>query len=74
MRIHEDILRYMSIRVDEHEEEPSIMMQNKNSRDERGRGQGYDRTDEATEEKDQNATDTSDAVATANSPEEETKE
>lgn len=38
MRIHEDVLRYLSIRVDEHEEGPSIMMQNKNSRDERDRG------------------------------------
>ena len=35
MRLNEDVLRYMSIRVDEHEEGPSIMMQNKSSRDER---------------------------------------
>ena len=38
MRIHEDVLRYLSIRVDEHEEGPSIMMQNKTTRDERDRG------------------------------------
>ena len=37
MRIHEDVLRYMSIRVDEHEEEPSVMMQSKSSRDDRDR-------------------------------------
>jgi small subunit ribosomal protein S6 len=47
MRLHEDVLRYMSIRVDEHEEEPSVMMQSKSSRDDRdrdrGRGQDDDR-------------------------------
>ena len=35
MRLNEDVIRYMSIRVDEHEEGPSVMMQNKSSRDER---------------------------------------
>ena len=35
MRLNEDVIRYMSIRVDEHEEDPSVMMQNKSSRDER---------------------------------------
>lgn len=49
MRLHEDVLRYMSIRVDEHEEEPSVMMQSKSSRDDRdrdrdrGRGRDDDR-------------------------------
>ena len=33
MRLNEDVLRYMSIRVDEHEEGPSVMMQNKSNRD-----------------------------------------
>ena len=33
-RINEDILRYMTIRVDEHEEGPSVMMR-KNDRDSR---------------------------------------
>jgi len=42
MRLHEDVLRYMSIRVDEHEEEPSVMMQSKSSRDDRDRGRGQD--------------------------------
>ena len=41
MRIHEDILRYMSIRVDEHEEGPSSMMQSKSSRDDRDRDQPH---------------------------------
>ena len=42
MRLNEDVLRYMSIRVDEHEEGPSIMMQNKSNRDDRGRGRDDD--------------------------------
>ena len=45
MRIHEDILRFMTIRVEEHEEGPSAMMK-KGDRDDRrggrdgGRGEG----------------------------------
>jgi len=35
MRLHEDILRYMTIRVEEHEDGPSAMMK-KNDRDDRG--------------------------------------
>ena len=38
MRLSEDVLRYISIRVDEHEEGPSVMMQNRGSRDDRERG------------------------------------
>lgn len=37
MLLNEDILRFMTIRVDELEEEPSIMMRNKGSRDDRPR-------------------------------------
>lgn len=37
MRLNEDVLRLMTIRVDELDTEPSIMMKNKNSRDERSR-------------------------------------
>ncbi|QIQ85882.1 30S ribosomal protein S6 [Erythrobacter sp.] len=36
-RINEDIIRYMTIRVDEHEEGPSVMMR-KNERDRKRRG------------------------------------
>ena len=43
MRLHEDVLRYMSIRVEEHEEEPSVMMQSKSNRDDRGRGHNEER-------------------------------
>ena len=31
-RIHEDILRYLSLRVDKHEEMPSVMMQGRKER------------------------------------------
>ena len=41
MRINEDVLRYMSIRVDEHEEGPSAMMQSRGGdRGERGGERG----------------------------------
>ncbi len=39
MRINEDILRYMTLRVDEHETEPSAIVRNKGSED-RPRGRG----------------------------------
>ena len=42
MRLSEDVLRYMTIRVDELEEGPSAMMRNKDSRDE-GRRDDRDR-------------------------------
>lgn len=37
MRIHEDVMRILTIKVDEHEEGPSVVVQAKNSRDERRR-------------------------------------
>lgn len=37
MRINEDILRYMTVSVEAHEEGPSVMLQ-KRDRDDRGRG------------------------------------
>ncbi len=45
MRINEDVLRYMTVRVDELDENPSIMMTARNSRDsrDRDRGRGRDR-------------------------------
>jgi small subunit ribosomal protein S6 len=42
MLINEDILRFMTIRVDELEAEPSIMMRNKGARDDRPRRDGRD--------------------------------
>lgn len=35
-RIHEDVLRYLTVKVDKHEAGPSAVMQAKASRDERG--------------------------------------
>jgi small subunit ribosomal protein S6 len=43
MRINEDVLRYMTIRVDELDENPSIMMTSRGSRDGRDRGRDRDR-------------------------------
>ncbi len=44
-RIHDDVLRYMSVKVEAFEEGPSVLMQAKGSRDERGgrRGERGDR-------------------------------
>jgi small subunit ribosomal protein S6 len=40
MRINEDVLRYLTIRVEKHEEEPSVVMQNRGRGDERDRDRG----------------------------------
>ena len=48
MRINEDILRYMTLRVDEHETEPSAIVRNKGSED-RPRGRGRFDRDEGGE-------------------------
>ena len=37
MRLHEDVMRVMTIKVDEHEEGPSIQMQKRDERDDRRR-------------------------------------
>jgi small subunit ribosomal protein S6 len=47
MRINEDVIRYLTLRVDQHEEGPSMVMQSRGSRDERRRdreraGEGRD--------------------------------
>ena len=44
-RINEDVIRYMTIRVDEHEEGPSAMMR-KNERDSKKRRERSDRGDD----------------------------
>ncbi len=46
MRINEDVLRYLTIRVDEHEEGPSPIMLNRGSRDDRPRRSDRDRYDD----------------------------
>ncbi|MDR3437196.1 30S ribosomal protein S6 [Telmatospirillum sp.] len=43
MSINEDVLRYLSVRVEELEEVPSAVMQSKNQRDDRPRRDGDDR-------------------------------
>ena len=43
-RLHEDVMRVMTIKVDAHEEGPSVVLQAKSSRDER-RGPRRDRDD-----------------------------
>jgi len=46
MRLNEDVLRYMSIKVDALEDGPSAMLQSRGHRDERGdRGDRFDRGD-----------------------------
>ena len=47
MRINEDVIRYLTLRVNQHEEGPSVIMQSRGSRDERRRareraGEGRD--------------------------------
>jgi small subunit ribosomal protein S6 len=37
MRINEDVIRYLTIRVESHEEGPSAIMQSRGGRDDRGR-------------------------------------
>jgi small subunit ribosomal protein S6 len=43
MRINEDVLRYLTIRVEAHEEGPSAVMQNRGSREDRQRRGDRDR-------------------------------
>ena len=42
-RLHEDVMRVMTIKVDAHEEGPSVVLQAKSSRDERRGGRRDDR-------------------------------
>jgi len=51
MRINEDVLRYLTLRVDEHETEPSVIMRNKGSED-RPRGRGRFDRDSSSERPD----------------------
>ena len=49
MRINEDVLRYLTLRVDKHEEGPSPVMQNRGSREDRPRRSDRDRYGEGRE-------------------------
>jgi small subunit ribosomal protein S6 len=50
MRINEDVLRYLTIRVDAHEEGPSPIMLNRGSRDDRPRRSDRDRYEDRRDE------------------------
>ena len=45
MRLHDDVMRVMTVKVDKHEEGPSAVVLAKQSRDDRGRGGRGDRGD-----------------------------
>jgi small subunit ribosomal protein S6 len=49
MRINEDVIRYLTIRVDELEEGPSVVMQSRGSRDDRQRRGDRERSGEGRE-------------------------
>ena len=72
MRLNEDVLRYMSIRVDEHEKGPSVMMQNKSNRDDRDRSRGPD--GDSPREQRAEAADANSEVTAAETPSTEDKE
>ena len=60
MLLNEDILRFMTIRVDELEAEPSVMMRNKGSRDDRPRRDDRDRQDDGPSARARNDSDDED--------------
>ena len=45
MRLHEDVMRVLTVKVDEHEEGPSAVVQARSQRDDRDRGDRGDRGD-----------------------------
>ena len=49
MRINEDVIRYLTIRVDELEEGPSVVMQSRGSRDDRQRRGDRERSGDGRE-------------------------
>src|SRR6266513_921942 len=49
MRINEDVIRYLTIRVDAHEDGPSVVMQSRGSRDDRQRRSDRERSGEGRE-------------------------
>ncbi|TPE50738.1 30S ribosomal protein S6 [Amaricoccus solimangrovi] len=47
MRLHEDVMRVLTVKVEAHEEGPSAVIQSKNQRDERDRGRRPRRDDDS---------------------------
>ena len=72
IRINEDIIRYMTIRVEEHEEGPSVMMQNKSNRDDRDRSRELD--GDSPREQRAEAAEANSEVTAAETPSTEDKE
>jgi len=73
MRLHEDVIRYMTVRVEELEEGPSAMMQSRGaSRGGRGGREGRDRDDRPRADNDDKPADKADAPETAASAAPET--
>ena len=71
MRLHEDVLRHMTVRVDELDEEPSAIMQNRDRRDERPRGGGRFRDrDDRPRRDDRGPRDQADKAPKAETPKE----
>lgn len=52
MRLHEDVMRVMSIKVDKHDDGPSVQMQKREERDRDGRGDRGDRGDRPPRDRD----------------------
>ena len=52
MRLNEDVLRYLTVRVDELDPEPSIIMQTRSARDDRSRRGGPPREQDESESRD----------------------
>jgi small subunit ribosomal protein S6 len=67
MRINEDVLRYLTLRVDEHDTEPSAIMRNKGSED-RPRGRGRFDNDGGSEQPERKANDLSTTPENAEVP------
>ena len=63
LRLNEDVLRLMTIRVEELDDEPSVMMKNKNSRDERSHP--GDQEDEMAEAATVDTTDDAETLVTS---------
>ncbi|MBV0890569.1 30S ribosomal protein S6 [Paracoccus sp. Z118] len=51
-RLHDDVMRVLTIKVDAHQEGPSIQMQKRDERDSRDRGPRRDRDDRGGERRD----------------------
>ena len=63
MRINEDVMRYLTIKVDALDPEPSAVMQSKGSRDSRGRGEYRSRGGEHESERRDGPVGSSDAAS-----------